>query len=440
MPSPHIAIIGSGFTGTLVAINLLTQSTDPITISLIDGRGTFGPGLAYSPPSETFKLNVKAQAMGALPSDPEGFFRWLKKKRPASAPDDFAPRSLYGEYLAELLDLTVKAHPHHSVHRVSAEATDIEISSDSHDTIITLNNGTNIQANHCVLAVGNLLKTDLKGCVESSILRAPFDAVSYTTLSSAQRICVIGSSLTAVDVILEAERQGFKGKYLVISRRGRFPLPHETSNGTQASLPKDWHTLGSASKILSLIRTESRRLGSSQPVFEAMRPNIQSMWRHLPRQERQRFLRHAQPIWDIHRHRIPQSHHDTLQELQRAGRLELIAAKVAEVTNVEGRTRICFIPRTARNTTASRDVDALFLCAGPEGDISKTKSSLLQNLTRKGLIHKGSLSLGIAGSIPEISVIGPLQRENLWEITAVRELREEAARIASHALKSLRGA
>jgi uncharacterized NAD(P)/FAD-binding protein YdhS len=151
-------------------------------------------------------------------------------------------------------------------------------------------------------------------------------------------------------------------------------------------------------------------------------------------------LRHAQPIWDIHRHRIPQSHHETLQELQRAGRLELIAAKVAEVTNVEGRTRICFIPRNARNTTASRDVDALFLCAGPEGDISKTKSSLLQNLTRKGLIHKGSLSLGIAGSIPEISVIGPLQRENLWEITAVRELREEAARIASHALKSLRGA
>lgn len=437
--SSHIAIIGSGFSGTLVAINLLIQSTRPITISLVDTRGAFGPGLAYSPPSDTFKLNVKAQAMGALPSDPEGFFRWLKKKRPATSPDDFAPRSLYGEYLSELLELTIKAHPHHSVNRIAGEATDISISSASRGLSITLHSGATIQADHCVLAVGNLLKSEFAGCSEASVLRAPFDAASYADLPLAQNLCVIGSSLTAVDVILEAERQGFKGKYLVVSRHGRFPLPHETPHNTHHDLPEDWHTLGSVSKLLSLIRSESRRLGTSQPVFEAMRPHIQSMWRHLAPKERQRFLRHVQPLWDIHRHRIPQEHHNMLQELRRNGRLELIAGRITHLATTLKPTTVSFIHRSGRNAPATRECDALFLCVGPESDLSKVKNPLLRNLTRKGLIQKGSLSLGIAKSAPEISVIGPLQRENLWEITAVRELREEAARVAARALKAPRG-
>ncbi len=77
-----IAIIGAGLSGTLTAIHLLSLSTSPLTIYLIDQTGRFGPGLAYSPPSEAFKLNVRANAMGAIASDPEGFLRWLQKRRP----------------------------------------------------------------------------------------------------------------------------------------------------------------------------------------------------------------------------------------------------------------------------------------------------------------------------------------------------------------------
>ena len=42
-----------------------------------------------------------------------------------------------------------------------------------------------------------------------------------------------------------------------------------------------------------------------QAVMDAVRPQVQALWRGLPLAERRRFLRHLRPWWDVHRHRIP---------------------------------------------------------------------------------------------------------------------------------------
>jgi uncharacterized NAD(P)/FAD-binding protein YdhS len=39
-------------------------------------------------------------------------------------------------------------------------------------------------------------------------------------------------------------------------------------------------------------------------VVDAMRPHTQTLWHQLPLAERRRFLRHARPYRDLHRHRI----------------------------------------------------------------------------------------------------------------------------------------
>jgi uncharacterized NAD(P)/FAD-binding protein YdhS len=83
--------------------------------------------------------------------------------------------------------------------------------------------------------------------------------------------------------------------------------------------------------------------------------------------------------------------------------------------------------------------DRAFICAGSEGDLSKVDQPLLRNLLARGIVRVGELKLGISlaaeGTIPQeyddcLRILGPLQREELWEITAVREIRVEAARIA----------
>ena len=431
-----VAIIGSGFSGTLTAIHLAQSPAAEtlLDIYLIDPRGSFGPGLAYAPPSERFKLNVRAKAMGAFPDDVEGFYRWARERYPSTSPDDFSPRRLYGEYLSELLDHATSQTDGHTVRRIHDEAIDIDRNEPSGQWDVTLRNGTKLTVDACVLAIGNLMQTATNSEESTTAFRQPFNPSSYEGISSCQDVFILGSSLTAVDVILECEGRGFNGNYTVLSRHGRFPRAHESLPASAtARLPEDWDTRGSARALVETIRAESRRLGSSQPVFDAMRPKMQSMWRHFSLAERKRFIRHVRPIWDTHRHRIPAEHASVIERLQSSHRLQIVAGRLLECVHREGALTVSFRARGSHQETCTRVFDGAFICAGPEGDLSKTTHPLARRLVERQLLLPGPLKLG--GFIPEqneaLWLIGPLQRESHWEITAVRELREEALKVAT---------
>ena len=52
-----IGIVGAGFTGALLAAHLARQARQPLRIALIERRGAFGPGLAYSTKDAGHLLN-----------------------------------------------------------------------------------------------------------------------------------------------------------------------------------------------------------------------------------------------------------------------------------------------------------------------------------------------------------------------------------------------
>jgi uncharacterized NAD(P)/FAD-binding protein YdhS len=84
--------------------------------------------------------------------------------------------------------------------------------------------------------------------------------------------------------------------------------------------------------------------------------------------------------------------------------------------------------------------DRAFICAGFEEDLTKVEMPLIQNLLASGIIASGELRLGVApgatslaeNAASRLHIIGSLQREALWEITAVRELRICAEQIVAH--------
>lgn len=426
-----VIIIGAGFSGSLTALNLLSNPpTDrDLQVTLIDPRGSFGPGLAYTVPSDRFKLNVRAKAMGAFPHDPEAFLRWVREREPSISADDFVSRRYYGEYLKELVHEMSRARPA-SLSLMTGEVVDVLPKINSSGFEVLLADSTRKEADCVVLAVGNILRRAVGTCEVEQILREPYESESYSDISRAHKIFILGSSLTAVDVILECEGRGFSGSYTVVSRNGRFPLPHEDPAALpSANLPMNWEDPGTALNLLRLIRSESRRCGSSQPVFDAMRPRIQEMWSNLSLEQRRAFLRHARPFWEIHRHRIPAEHYATLTKLQASSRLTVLAGKVAQFKTGEASIR----RRKSGTETVLFDIG--FMCAGPEGNIGSIQHPLMRNLIKHRLIEPGPLRLGIAGNSPERSpgfyVVGPLDKERLWENTAVRELREQAAQVAS---------
>ena len=82
-------------------------------------------------------------------------------------------------------------------------------------------------------------------------------------------------------------------------------------------------------------------------------------------------------------------------------------------------------------------------CTGTTGDYAGSPDPLITDLRQRGLIRPDRLGLGIAsdaegrlfgsqgGLVAQFYTLGPARRPELWESTAIPELREQAARLAT---------
>src|SRR5882762_5507820 len=113
-PQRTIVIVGAGFSGTLVAANLLrAQHWATTRIVLVERSASVARGKAYADREYPYLLNVPAGRMSADPSAPLDFLSFVQHRIPDATAEDFLPRALYGQYLeATLLDAEVSAAPH----------------------------------------------------------------------------------------------------------------------------------------------------------------------------------------------------------------------------------------------------------------------------------------------------------------------------------------
>jgi hypothetical protein len=115
----RIAIIGGGFSGCQLTLELLRRARPGTQILLFDGAATFGRGIAFAARDDRLLLNVRVANMSAFEDDRSHFLRWLwANDLPGHSTDPippsghaFVPRGLYGRYLSELLDEAAAALP-----------------------------------------------------------------------------------------------------------------------------------------------------------------------------------------------------------------------------------------------------------------------------------------------------------------------------------------
>ena len=74
-------------------------------------------------------------------------------------------------------------------------------------------------------------------------------------------------------------------------------------------------------------------------AVDSLRPHSQRLWQGLPPAEQRRFLRHARPWWDVHRHRIAPEVAQRLHEMVAEGRLEIVAGRIQSVDEDDGGAR-----------------------------------------------------------------------------------------------------
>ncbi len=219
-----IAIIGGGVTGALTAYHLVRLST-PARIVIIEPRAELGLGLAYSTTSAQHLLNVPAGKISALPEEPNHFLQWVRAHYDANATAaDFIPRLIFGKYIQSLL---AKAP---GIEHLRTTAIDCQMEADV--ARLTLGDGTQLLADAVVLATGNFDPAPFprisKQIEENGAYRhSAWCEEAYANLPSDAPVTLIGTGLTAVDVLLKLRESGHRGIVTAISRHGVFPNRQE---------------------------------------------------------------------------------------------------------------------------------------------------------------------------------------------------------------------
>jgi uncharacterized NAD(P)/FAD-binding protein YdhS len=447
----NIAIVGGGYSGSMLAVELLRRAGGNISVILVERRPLPGRGVAYSTQFEGHLLNVRARNMSAYAAIPNHFVEWAQRNYSASVrPNDFLPRTIYGQYISSQLREAIRASKG-SFRCIQGEA--ISLTCSGTRSGIRLVNGQTVLVDKVVLALGNFPPSDLRihGKTVSGprFISNPWSPNALIDTPRDNRILLIGSGLTSVDTALELRARGFEGTLHIVSRHGLLPQRH-------AAIPFQPFQLDQASRttheLLKLVRArvkEAEATGSNwRAVIDSLRPITQPLWRALPVAEKQRFLRHLRSYWDVHRHRIAERIADQLSLQLRTGQMQMHAGRIIHYHEGPEGVDITYRLRN-RDQEKTLHVDRVVNCTGPDGDLRHVDSPLIRDILSKQLARPDELSLGLDvaqdGSVIDgrgvisdlVYALGPLRKGKLWESVAVPELRVQVAELATLLVTSL---
>jgi uncharacterized NAD(P)/FAD-binding protein YdhS len=424
------AVIGGGFSGAAVAAQLARRVRPDFSLALFEPN-ELGRGAAYGTRHDEHVLNTRASMMSLFPDDPGHFVRWLGA---GANPQGFISRRVYGAYVNEIARRAFErprfTHVADRVRRVERRA-DCEY-------VVESGIGTRFAARAVVLATGNpppngaFLPREIR--LHPGYIDDPWRC-DYTRIGG--RVLVIGSGLTALDVLVALDARGHRGVVHILSRRGRFPNVHADVAPYDVIPALDTRDARALLRSFRLhVRKAAQRGFDWRSVVDALRPEAEAIWRRLPSVEQSRFERHLRMHWERHRHRAPQQVDAVRQRYQDAKRLFVYAGTIGEVHR--GTVTIALRDGECEEVRP----DWIVNCTGVGGAPAMRKDPLLAGMFADGLISAAPGNLGLRTTSDLVAlaatnapteglwIAGPPVRGSRFEATAVPELRVMAELVA----------
>ncbi len=384
MQHADLAIVGGGSVAVsfLYQFLLSTESADarrPLTIALFEPQAEPGPGGAYQDDLPSNLLNIPAGNMSARADQRMDFVEWLRGQDAewlrgygvqAITPSDFLPRPLFGAYLrdvyarcqtmARALGVSL-AHVPQRVQRVSPLP--------DGGMRIEPDQGAPWQARYAVLCNGNLPSQAFPHLQDApGYFNSPYPVAELARgVKPDASVCIVGTSLSAVDAIAALTRSGHRGPILCVSRNGRLPSvrsPHNQPPAALRHLSRDGarqlaadhggalsvevilralqdevramngaldadDVLGLAADAHTALDDEIRRSsGAARPwqaVAAATNAAVDQIWHLMPDAERHLFHSRFRSLWMARRATFPMRNALTLQALFKTGQLQVRA-------------------------------------------------------------------------------------------------------------------
>jgi uncharacterized NAD(P)/FAD-binding protein YdhS len=427
----RVIVVGAGVSGSLTAIGLLRRwsAARPLRLTLVERTGDYGRGVAYSTPDDQHLLNVAACGMSAYPVETDHFLEWIRSHGHEIEDQAFVRRKAFGDYIAHQLDEAQAAAGPGVVRRRDAEVVAIAPGLDG--LAVRLADGDALAGDAFVVATGVSEPAPVPGARDdiAGYVANPWDHARLAELQDASRVLIVGTGLTMVDVALTLGHRDDGPALTAVSRSGLMPRAH-VSEACEAlppvARPEDgpW----TADALAAHVDGMATRSADWRAVVDSLRPVSQALWRSLAPAEQERFAARYARRWEVHRHRMAPAVAEGVDAQLATGRLAVRAGSVRILGAVPGGVAV--------ELDGRREVfDAVVNATGPDLNVRRAGDPLLRSLLDGGLAQPGPLGLGLAtdavGRCSDgVYTIGALRRGELWETTAVPEIRVQADAIA----------
>lgn len=464
----RIVIIGGGFCGTALVIHLLRLNDRRLRLTLVEPSTRVGRGVAFGTSRIEHSLNVPASAMSLDPTDPNDFLRFARQRLGEVPPNALLPRALYGEYMQTRLDEAIQASTARlRIVRSPAEA----LREATRGWSVQVADGRVLPADEVVLATGHgpgRIPTAFEALLgHPAIVANPWLEGALDDVQSEERVLLVGTGLTAVDVHSTLRARGLRAPIHALSRNGRWPRPHLPGirwEGTPVSINFDEAPVTADSLAVWLraqIDIHAARDIPWQAVMDEVRRNVQAIWTRMSISEQSVFLRKYRPMWEVHRHRLDSALWKNIQVEAESGALITYASSIYRI---EANGPGLRVTHRADKVDAVLDVDRVVLCCGNESDPLLMGSPLWEQMIDERLVSADIHGLGVEtddkgqplrnhpggllGTLPDPEGKPPRTSDGLWalggllrpiwfESTAVpelsRQVRDLAARLENRA-------
>jgi uncharacterized NAD(P)/FAD-binding protein YdhS len=486
-----------GAVGTTTGITLIREllgrtGAPPVEIHTFEKTSSIGAGLAYGTKHDFHLLNMRASTMSLFREAPADFTNWLRGSG-ESHHDEYVPRRLFGDYIRQRYaeTLNAAAGSHISVVQHHSEVTDCQ---DIGDRVVLTSSSGRMSVDYFIMCPGHLPRriSDDSGSYEQSprYLHSPWEAEQYGQIHRDATVGILGTSLTAVDVLLTLENSDFGGSMLCFSRKRslpkvqgpyvKYPLRHITHERlrqltddftceltlreVQALFAQELETVVDAGRLCrrrlepgsaSVARTLEHDLFEAESgrtlwysALDATGTIIPLIWRHMSSEAKTHFLAVHESMWTMFRHCMPATNARKLLGLARADRLH-VHTGLEHITYDQQRAQF---EVTFRNEgkPCQRRVDYLVNATGTTFSLDRIDSPLFENMRRRGQMLAnplGGVEVDFSSSqllyrhgvkSRRICFVGPLTKGVHFYTNSFEMNRDSVERAAGFVVASLR--
>ncbi|MGW0182431.1 FAD/NAD(P)-binding protein [Nocardia sp. NPDC003345] len=226
----HIGIVGAGAAAVALLDALAGLDAAPGAVTVFDGSSALWRGRPYQPDLAAVRVNAPPPLMSVRAGDREHYQRWLAEQGDMTRYLDpglgqpLVPRATYGDYLEQTARAAI-ARLRGRGWRVGVVNSYVTAAGRDTATVLHAADGSDHPVDRVVLCVGSGGPRDHYGLTGTpGYVNEPYPlAVTTAGIPPEAEVAVIGSGLTAVDVVAALAERGHTGPIGVHSRSGVLP-------------------------------------------------------------------------------------------------------------------------------------------------------------------------------------------------------------------------